>query len=154
MRKFVNGAYLDLSPDELLERQAEDTARLAQALSRARADAVARVDSAAEAVRLKYITGGAGQAATYLAKATQAREYALAGYIGVVPGYVQAEATARGVTPMIAAQAITAEETAWHVLGAVIETYRRAAKVAFAAAADETTIATSLAVCLAALGQL
>ena len=119
-------------------------------LGAARSCASARIDHAAEAARLKYITGGAGQAATYLTKAAQARAYQAAGFTGTVPGYVQAEASARDVTAQVAALTIIGEEEAWHDLGAAIELVRRTGKVAVAVG-DEAEVAAAMATALSAL---
>ena len=46
------------------------------------AQACAEIDGIAESVRLKYITPGAGQAATYITKQIQAEKFKAAGYTG------------------------------------------------------------------------
>lgn len=123
------------------------------ALIAARVDAAERIDQAAETTRLRYITGGAGQAATYLLKDRQARAYADGGYNGAVPGLVQSEATARGIAAATACDTIIAESNAWAGLAAQIETVRRKAKVSIAAAVDLETIAGTTDAALALLAE-
>ena len=112
------------------------------------------IDEKAERARLKYITPGAGQAATYLAKAAQAGAFKTALFLGQVPGYVQAEADARGVSSRDAAESILAEELAWHAVGATIERARRIGKVAVAAAIDFEAVSAAQAAALVALEAL
>lgn len=107
-----------------------------QLLASAAGSALTAIDVAAEAARLRYITGGSGQSATYMLKEQQARAFAGLVYTGTVPGLVQSEATARGVSAQVACSAIIGEADAWHALAAVIETARRSGKVAVNAAAN------------------
>jgi hypothetical protein len=100
--------------------------------------ACAVVDSIAETVRLRYITPGAGQAATYLIKERQAEDFKAAGYTGTVPGMVQVEADATGSTAQQACDSILAQRDAWVAKAAQIEGARRSGKVSIdAVAADD-----------------
>ena len=66
--------YRDGAPDEAREEVAAYIAALADpALARAKAAAGAAIDAFAEAVRLRYITPGAGMAMTYQEKFAQAQ---------------------------------------------------------------------------------
>lgn len=83
-----------------------------------KAQAMARIDAAAGAARLRYITEVPGQQATYLDKAAEARDYAAAGYAGEVPPLVQAEVSAYAdageiVTAQEAAESILATSSYW-----------------------------------------
>lgn len=93
------------------------------------AQACAEIDSIAEQVRLKYITPGAGQAATYITKQMQAEKYKAAGYAGPVPSFVQAEADSLGATPQEGADYILAAAALWEAKGAEIERVRRVWKL-------------------------
>lgn len=92
------------------------------------------IDDAAEAARLRHITPGAGQAATYILKDQQARAYRAARYPAGVPLMVHAEARATGASAQAAADAIIAKADAWMALAAEIEQVRRTGKVAVVAA--------------------
>lgn len=94
-----------------------------------RAQACAEIDAIAEQVRLRYITPGAGQSATYITKQMQAAAYRDAGYAGPVPAFVQAEADSLGVTPQEGAGYILAAAAMWEVKGAEIERIRRVWKL-------------------------
>ena len=125
---------------------------VAPTLDELRAAAGAAVDSRAENVRLRYITGGAGQASTYIEKASQADSFKAAGYpAGAVPPMVQAEADATGQTPQQAADLILATRDAWLVKGAQIERERRRGKVDIDAARDEAGVAAARDASIAAL---
>ena len=91
--------------------------------------ACAEIDSIAEQVRLKYITPGAGQAAAYITKRMQAEAFKAAGYSGVVPSFVQAEADSLGATPQEGADYILAAAALWEAKGAEIERVRRVWKL-------------------------
>lgn len=101
--------------------------------------ALAAIDAAAGAARARYITIAPGQEATYLIKADQATAFKAAAYTGTVPGLVQAEIDATGATAQQAADDILAQEAAWAVLAALIESARRRGKVAVAACANDVS---------------
>lgn len=105
-------------------------------LAALKADVTGRIDAAAEASRLKYITGGSGQALVYQQKAEEARAYAAA-TAPVDANYplLDAEATATGVTVAALAQIVTTVTGQWIALAARIEGLRMAAKKAASEAA-------------------
>lgn len=111
------------------------------------------VDDKAESVRLRYITGGAGQAATYIEKAAQADVFAAALYLGNVPPMVQAEMDAAGLTKEQAAELIRGQRDAWLVKGADIERERRRGKINVDAAEDADGVDLALNAALAALDE-
>jgi acetyl-CoA acetyltransferase len=93
-----------------------------------KAQAAIDIDNQAGLTRAKYITDVPGQAATYLLKADQATKFKIANYQGAVPGLVQSEATARGISAQAAADAIIAEQDQWVALATGVETIRRLGK--------------------------
>lgn len=102
------------------------------------------VDDAAEIERLKYITGGAGQAMTYARKTDEARrvEAAIAAEEDVQPADYPLLAASLGIdgnTIAEVAAVILAMDTAWAQIGAAIEAARLGAKQAIDAADDEAT---------------
>ena len=90
----------------------------------------AKIDDAAGAKRREYLTVEPGQEMTYLKKAEDAQAYIDAGYPGDASPYpwVDAEATARSLTPTQVADDIKAQHDAWEVVGIAIEAIRIAAK--------------------------
>ena len=96
---------------------------------------------------------GAGQEATYVAKAQDADGYCAAGYPADTTGYpyIAAESAATGLTPAQTADRIIATRDAWQQLNAQIEATRIGAKDAARAAADD---AARLAIVAAAEQQL
>ena len=128
---------------------------VAPTLDEVRAIATTKIDAKAESVRLRYITGGAGQAGTYIEKAAQAESFRTAGYpAAAVPPMVQAEADATGQAPQQACDVILATRDAWLVKGADIERERRRGKVGIDAAADEAGVAVARDAAIAALDAL
>lgn len=89
-------------------------------LAEAQAHYLRQVDSAAEQVRLRHITPGAGQAMTYEQKYREA----LAGDGPLI----QAEAEALDKTVAEVASEVLAAHAAWQVAGAHIEALRLKAK--------------------------
>lgn len=85
-----------------------------------------QIDQVAEMVRLKYITGGAGQAMAYQEKGEEAADYVAANYPADLSGYpwMQAEVNATGKTASQAADDILAQKAAWISIGAQIEQQR------------------------------
>lgn len=94
-----------------------------------KAQAAIDIDNQAGLTRGKYITDVPGQAATYLLKADQATKYKAGNYQGAIPGLVQSEATARGISAQQAADDIIAEQDQWVALTTGVETIRRLGKV-------------------------
>lgn len=127
-------------------------------LGEAKAAAQARVDTAAEAARLKYITTGAGQALTYQRKSTERMAYLSAVQMGapvstaafpMLAASIGVEVPNTGVEAAdLAAVAalIGAREAGFAVVGSQIERLRLTAKAAIAAAANEGQIAAAEAV--------
>ncbi len=96
------------------------------------------VDRAAGAARAKYITIAAGQDATYIVKEQQAQAFIADPTMTPVPGYIQAEADATGMSPLDAANFINETAQQWGVLGPQIEMIRRKGNIDIGAA---TTVA-------------
>jgi len=120
-------------------------------LADAMATAQAAIDQAAESNRLRYITGGAGQAATYLLKREQAKAFAAAGFIGPVPSMIAARVAATGQNPQQAAETILATADAWEIKAAQIEQARETGKAQVGAAMDVAGVEAARDAALAAL---
>lgn len=99
----------------------------------ARDEARIAIDEAAERARLRYITPGAGQAATYQIKEAQARQYLADGTVGILLR-LEAQATGASVAEVSALIVATAEQ--WIGLAALIEARRMGAKAAVGAEID------------------
>lgn len=123
-----------------------------------KASALQSVDAAAEAERLKYITGGVGQALTYNEKLAEARLILISQQSQDAANAMDA-ATMQATYPMIAAcigvdgatavavaTTVQASWAAWAQIGAKIEKKRRDAKAAIASAAtvDAVTAAANV----------
>lgn len=110
--------------------------------------ASARVDAEAEAARLQFLTGGAGQALEYQATEAEARALLMAGGTPDPADYpfVQAEvaailaATGVVVTIESAAAAVVVEADGWKAVGSAIKELRRSAKMRIEAAASPAAI--------------
>lgn len=119
------------------------------------AEALRQVDALAGAARTRHLSDGAGQQATYLRKAEEARSYVAACGIGAVPPYVLAEAQATGVAPIDAAAAICAAAELWDTrTGPSIELARRRAKLALRTCASAPEIDATLSSARATLADL
>jgi hypothetical protein len=147
MIKVVDGVEVVLSAEEEAEVRARWAADAPLALERARTGALAAVDAAAEAARLRYITPGAGQALSYLRKEEEARRFVAlsqndqaAATVGQFP-MLAAALGADGDTIAAVAGVVLNRAAAWGLIGAEIERRRLAAKRAIGAAADEAAIA-------------
>lgn len=92
-----------------------------------------QVDDQAEAFRLRFITGGAGQAATYMRKEAEARAWLVD--VGAATPMLAAEAAAIGVTVAELAAEVVVNADQWVAIGAAVEARRRGAKMALDAAA-------------------
>ena len=99
-----------------------------------RTEMLNHVDAKAGFVRAKFITIAPGQEATYILKAQQARAFALAGFVGPIPGLVAAEMAATGKDAQTVTTQIQAEESQWAQLAGGIENIRRRGKVAITSA--------------------
>lgn len=109
-----------------------------------RATAKTRVDAAAEAHRLTYITPGSGQAMAYQQKLEEAKAYlADTSLTAADCPHVFAEVGITGETAEAVAQVVAGMHAAWQVKSADIEHRRLAAKAAIDAA--ETAEAISAA---------
>jgi|SRR5882672_30048 len=97
-----------------------------------RAAMTAKVDTAAEAFRLNFITPGAGQAMTYAYKASEVKAWEADNTVPTP--FLTAEATARGMTVADLAAEAGAQITAWITIGSKIEGARMGAKAAITAA--------------------
>lgn len=105
--------------------------------------AKSEIDTAAERVRLKYVTNGSGQALTYQEKAKQSDAFKAAGYTptdGTGFPFVQAEAVATGVTAQDAADFIIATRDQWVLKGSDIEEERTRGKKNVTDAADTAAV--------------
>ncbi len=114
------------------------------------------VDAKAENVRLRYITGGAGQAAIYVEKGLQAEAYVAAGYPVDLTNYpfIQAEVNVTGNTATVCANNLVTQKTSWIIKGAQIEQQRLLGKNAIDAATDLTTVDSARLAALANLDTL
>ncbi|MBB4860381.1 antitoxin component HigA of HigAB toxin-antitoxin module [Novosphingobium chloroacetimidivorans] len=109
-----------------------------------KAVAAARLDQAAEAFRLQFITPGAAQAMTYQTKAAEAVAY-LADDTAPVP-FLSAEAQACGMTVADLALEVSARAASWTVIGAQIEALRMSRKLTIQQAANLAEIAQAMVV--------
>lgn len=117
------------------------------AIETIRADATRRIDAAAEAARLSFITRGAGQALEYAATEAEARAAVAAADPLDANDYPWLTAelnalTAVGVTTTLrgVAESVVAQADGWKAVGAQIKELRRAAKMAIAAETDPVQI--------------
>lgn len=121
---FVNGAW---SPKDTGALFAEVKAKLAD-----------RVDAIAEAVRLQFVTPGAGQAMVYRAKQEEALAFkAAASPIAVDFPLLSASVGIEGATIGDVADKVLATAKAWTAIAAQIETARLKAKNDLKSATDE-----------------
>lgn len=98
-------------------------------------EAKARVDAAAEAYRLTYITAGIGQAMAYTQKLDEARAYlADTNLTAAECPHIFAEVGITGETAGAVAQVVVDMHAAWQIKSASIEHKRLAAKAAIDAA--------------------
>lgn len=113
---------------------------------------LAEVDSAAERARLRYITGGAGQSATYVLKQTQAREWQSQGFEGNPPSFIAAESEALNNDPVQTALTIIQMADYWgNVKGPEIEATRLKWKARLTAASTLSELSGLVAEAIAAL---
>lgn len=104
--------------------------KITRPLEQLQAEALARVDTLAGAVRKRYITSAPGQEATYTAKLADAKAYKAAGNPADAAPFVwiKSEAEATGATPAATADMIIATAEQWTAIGSAIEAARQAAK--------------------------
>lgn len=117
-------------------------ARLAWAKERAKE----KIDGDAEKCRLKFITGGAGQAMEYLASEQEAEQILSMGSGFIAPDnpmlfpFLRAEAQARGTTIYEAAEATAQAAAQWRHVGGAIKALRLSGKAAVDAAETEEAV--------------
>lgn len=100
-----------------------------------KAVAIEKVDRAAEAYRMNFITPGFGQVMTYQQKLVEARDLLADTSIADIDiPHILSEASATGKPKLEVAQEIVATFDSWQMLSASIEGKRMAAKAAIAAA--------------------
>ena len=95
-------------------------------LAESKAEALTRIDAAAEAERAKYLTPGAGQAMVYQQKQAEAHAWQ-ANPNGTYP-HLTAEIGITGATLEEVAQTVLAMEAGWTQVSSAIEATRLAAK--------------------------
>lgn len=116
-------------------------------LATVKAETKARIDREAEEARLRYITGGAGQALEYQEAAEEAARYAATGGAGAYPMLQSSVEAGEAPDLATAATLIGARENAWATIGANIRKLRLTAKRAVDAAisVDEVAAAATVA---------
>lgn len=113
-------------------------APVAVGMAGVRTELKARIDAAAEAERLKYITPGAGQAMTYQQKVDEARAFKIASSPKAADYPVlSSEVGITAETLSEVADVVLASFSLWQQIGAAIEAVRLGAKRDIDAAADE-----------------
>ena len=114
-------------------------------LSRLKADACLKIDIAAEAARMQFITPGEGQAWTYQRKEREAEAFIAASNPDAADYPVLAACIpGDGSDLATVAQTVLTARDAWLQVGAAIEGIRRAAKTQVEAAVDAAAIQTIL----------
>ncbi|TCP30685.1 hypothetical protein [Sphingomonas sp. BK235] len=91
-----------------------------------------KVDQSAEALRMRFLTPGAGQAITYTRKEAEARAWSIDNSVAVP--FLTREAAARSMTLADLAAEVISQADAWVMVGAEIEGMRMGAKTSVAAA--------------------
>ncbi|KAB2674684.1 hypothetical protein [Brucella tritici] len=113
-------------------------APVAVGMASVRTELKARIDAAAEAERLKYITPGAGQVMTYQQKVDEARAFKIASSPRAADYPVlSSEVGITAETLSEVADIVLAAFAQWQLIGAAIEGIRLGAKRDIDAAADE-----------------
>lgn len=123
--------------------------REARELAQAQAQAETEIDSAAQAVRLAYVSPG--KDATYQQKAAELARYESEGGAGGPYPYIEAEATARGVSLATVAGEIAQARDVWGQIDPQIEAMSRAGKVKAQAATTAQAVREAVAEALANL---
>lgn len=122
--KYINGS--------LVATISADSVRL----DRYKTDAKNQIDALAGELRAKYITTTPGQSDVYVVKYNEAVNYTTATNPNIADfPFINAEATARGMTPLDAANYIIQTRNGWVVLGSAVERARIATKIAVDSAA-------------------
>ncbi len=115
-----------------------------------RAALVKRIDAEAEAVRLRYLTAGAGQALVYASKETEARAWLVDDALPTP--FLTAEAAARNMTIAALAAEVVAMANQWTAIGAAIEGLRMGAKAQLQAAQNVATMVAAATIDWASAG--
>lgn len=127
-------------------------------LAEAREAALQRIDRAAGAQRLRYITDVPGQQAVYLLKRDEATAYLASIALdpqAAVPPHIAAEAASTSSTAAAVAEMVVELATVWNtVLSPAIEGARMGGKSAVTAAQTPAAVALALAEALAEIGSL
>jgi hypothetical protein len=127
-------------------------------IAEAREAALQRIDRAAGAQRLRYITDVPGQQAVYLLKLDEAEAYLTAvssNPQAAVPPHIAAEAASTSSTPTAVAELVVGLAAVWNtVLSPAIEGARMGGKTAVNAAQTPAAVALALAAALDAIGAL
>ena len=154
MQRYLNGELVDMTTEEVAAFEAERAARQ-PTLSVRKAQALAKLDADAEAVRLKYLTPGVGMVMTYQEKFAQAQAVNTLGAAAanaLTP--TEREAQYPTLAASVGIEAATLFECATLVLqryvafaqlSRVIERTRLTAKKAIAAAATPEDVAAAYA---------
>ncbi|MBY9062295.1 hypothetical protein K7957_05045 [Sphingomonas yunnanensis] len=121
LQQLPDGAGIVVVPQKVVAQPELDLVALRVAMA-------ARVDQEAEALRMRYLTPGAGQAMTYTRKEAEARAWTVDS-TAATP-FLSAEATARGISLAQLAPEVIAQADAWVPLGAAIEAVRMGTKAA------------------------
>ena len=99
--------------------------------------AKAKIDNAAEAERLKYLTNGSAQAMVYRAKQDEAADFIANGTIGP---FIASEAQALGMTHQQVVDRWVTMQSQWLMIAAQIEAVRLVSKDAVDAAGTPAAI--------------
>ncbi|MES3092783.1 phage portal protein [Sphingomonas aerolata] len=143
MQEVPKGASLIIVPAAALRGPVVDLAVIGAYL-------MARVDLEAERVRLRFVTGGAGQAMTYTRKEAEARAWVA--QPGTPTPFLDAEAEATGATRESVAAVVIAQADAWVQVGSAIEGLRMGAKAGIDRATTLGAIVAAAAVDWSAFG--
>tara|TARA_R110000868_G_scaffold34552_10_gene124783 strand:+ start:135 stop:692 length:558 start_codon:yes stop_codon:yes gene_type:complete len=142
----TQSAYrVDAPGDPACERFDVATQSWVSDLTGPRLRAMQSIDAAAEAVRMQFLTGGAGQALTYQRKEAEARAWSPEADPSAFPMLV-AEATATDATLADTVTLVIAQADAWATVGAAIEGARMGAKKAVREAENAAEIEAAAAV--------
>lgn len=121
---------------------------ITKSLQQHQLEAIASINTLAEQVRLKYITDGSGQSATYISKRADALQYKNDGYpstfaTGKYP-WISAEATKLGISMQTLADLVLTTASTWDTKGSQIESERQFALQQIKSATDYPTIKTAV----------
>lgn len=139
---IVSGERMEIANSEAVTSQNESPT-----LEDLRSSALAQIDALAESARLRYMTGGAGQALTYQKKAAEAKSYLSTSNPNATDyPMLSAEVGLTSDTLLGVAQIVAAKDAAWGLVGGDIERIRLGAKTAIRAAVSVEAINAALSV--------